>query len=119
MSHLLPGYQGAALFGRRASGIDPGREGGLIKKIIFRASVGVDRCRFNDFMEAPMGAPRECRGPCLLSGLCGEEALVRARALSLLRSFHIFLYLIPTPTWGGVSSIACCLSAALLCLLVP
>jgi hypothetical protein len=23
MSHLLPGYQGAALFGRRAPGIDP------------------------------------------------------------------------------------------------
>jgi hypothetical protein len=26
MSHLLPGYQGAALFGRSAPGIDPGRE---------------------------------------------------------------------------------------------
>jgi hypothetical protein len=26
---------------------------------------------------------------------------VRARALALLRSFHIFLYLVPTPTWGG------------------
>jgi hypothetical protein len=40
MSHLLPGYQGAALFGRRAPGIDPGREGGLTKFCLFFSSLG-------------------------------------------------------------------------------
>jgi hypothetical protein len=64
-----------------------------------------------------MGAPRECRGPCLLSGLCGEEALVRARALALVRSRSCalsisFCILSQPPPGGGVSSIAWCLLPA-------
>jgi hypothetical protein len=51
-----------------------------------------------------MGAPRECRGPCLLSGLCGEEALVRARACSCALAPALFPYLFvssPNPHLGG------------------
>jgi hypothetical protein len=41
---------------------------------------------------------------CSLSGLCGEEALVRAPALALLRSFRIIFVSCPNPRGGSLQS---------------